>query len=72
MWEEVANDLRKNNVNIFMNKPIKGIEFSSDHTKAEKKIFCNDNGKIIKEKYDYIISIMPIKELIKSSKSESN
>ena len=29
MWEEVANDLRRNNVNIFMNKPIKGIEFSS-------------------------------------------
>ena len=72
MWEEVANDLRKNNVNIFMNKPIKGIEFSSDHTKAEKIIFCDDNGKIIKEKYDYIISTMPIKELIKSSKSESN
>ena len=55
-----------------MNKPIKGIEFSSDHTKAEKIIFCDDNGKIIKEKYDYIISTMPIKELIKSSKSENN
>ena len=71
MWEEVANDLRRNNVNIFMNKPIKGIEFSSDKRKAEKILFNDKNGKIIKQEYDYIISTMPIKELIKSSKSEN-
>ena len=72
MWEEVANDLKEQNVNIFMNKPIKGIEFSSDKSKAESVLFNDEHGEIIKKKYDYIISTMPIKELIKSSKSENN
>ncbi len=71
MWEEVANDLKKNNVNIFMNTPINGIEFSSDNKKAESILFNDDNGETRKQKYDYIISTMPIKELINSSKSES-
>ena len=71
MWEEVAKDLKKNNVKILMNTPIIGIEFSSDSKKAESIIFSDENGKEIKEKYDYIISTMPIKELINVSKSES-
>ena len=71
MWEEVANDLKEKNATIFMNTPITGIEFSSDNKKAEKIIFKDENGKLIKKKYDYIISTMPIKELINSSKSES-
>jgi len=71
MWEEVANDLKEQNVNIFMNTPIKGIEFSSDKKKAERIVFRGKNGKVIKQEYDYIISTMPIKELIELSKSES-
>ena len=72
MWEEVANDLKDNNVNIFMNTTITGIEYSSDKKKAEKIIFINKNGQTIKKEYDYIISTMPIKELINTSKSESD
>ena len=71
MWEEVANDLKQNNVNIFMNTQIKGIEFSSDHKKAERILFKNKDGELVKQEYDFIISTMPIKELISSSKSES-
>ena len=71
MWEEVANDLKEKNVKIYMNTPIKGIEFSSDNTKAERILFNDENGNIIKHNYDYIISTMPIKELIASAKSES-
>ncbi len=70
MWEEVANDLKASNVNIFMNTPITGIEFSSDKKKAENIVFKDKNGKLIKQKYDYIVSTMPIKELIKSSTTE--
>ena len=72
MWEEVANDLKKRNVKIFMNTPIIGIEYSSDKQKAEAIIYNDENGKVKKQKYDYIISTMPIKELTKISKSKSN
>ena len=71
MWEAVANDLKESNVNIFMNTQITGIEFSTDKKKADKIIFNDKNGKKIKKKYDYIVSTMPIKELINVSKSES-
>ena len=71
MWEEVANDLKKYNVNIFMNTSITGIEYSSDHKKVESILYSDNNGKIIKKNYDYIISTMPIKELINASKTES-
>ena len=69
MWEEVAKDLKENSVNIIMNTLITGIEFSADNKNAESIIFKDINGENIKQKYDYIISTMPIKELIKSSKS---
>ena len=72
MWEEVAKDLQENNVNIYINTPITGIEFSLDNKRAESILYRNKNGEVIPQRYDYIISTMPIKELIKSSKSKKN
>ena len=71
MWEEVANDLKEKNVNIYMNTPITDIEFSSDRKTAERILFSDKDGTVLKKEYDYIISTMPIKELIKSSSSEN-
>tara|TARA_Y100001968_G_scaffold46755_1_gene36906 strand:- start:855 stop:2459 length:1605 start_codon:yes stop_codon:yes gene_type:complete len=71
MWEAVADDLKEENVNIFMNTPIIGIHFSTDNKLAEALSYRDKNGIIHNQKYDYIISTMPIKELIKSSTSNS-
>ena len=71
MWEEVAKDLQENNVNLYINTPITGIEFSLDNKRAESILYRNQNGEVIAQRYDYIISTMPIKELIKSSKSKN-
>jgi len=66
MWEEVANDLIKQGIVIHMNKKI--VQLSLDvleETSQIKSITIEDkNGEKEVQNYDYVISTMPISELV--------
>ena len=66
MWEEVANDLRKQGIVIHMNKKVIKLDLDiSGKTSQIKSITIEDiKGEKQIENYDYVISTMPICELV--------
>ena len=64
MWEEVANDLILDGVSINKETEVKGI-FLDDENKV-KSIKLKNKGKYSILSYDYVISTMPISELMAS------
>ena len=73
MWEKVADDLRKNGVNIYMNKKIVEIELDSLQKKHKIKSITieSSNGEKEIKDYDFVISTMPINELINGIKGNN-
>ncbi len=69
MWEEVSKDLIKQGVSIFMNKEVSKLNFSNEDDNYVESIQVKDQeGNIETKSYDYVISTMPIKELVVNSK----
>jgi len=70
MWEEVAKDLLKKGVILNMNSQV--IELFLDNNKKEiSAITIRDSNDLLTSKeYDYIISTMPISELVKGLKGD--
>ena len=68
MWEEVAKDLIKQGIVIHMNKKIIKLHLDVlEETSQIKSITIEDkNGKQQIENYDYVISTMPISELVEA------
>ena len=66
MWEEVANDLIKKGIVIHMNKKIIQLHLDVlEETSQIQSITIEDkNGEKQIENYDYVISTMPISELV--------
>ena len=65
MWEEVANDLISEGVSITKEAEITEI-FLDDEDNRVKSIKIKNKGKYEVHSYDYIISTMPISELMRS------
>ena len=63
MWEVVASELKKNKVKILMNTLVTNIDISKNNV---IQIKSQNNEKI---QCDYLISTMPVKNLIESSKN---
>ena len=66
MWEEVSKDLIENNVSIYMNTKVTKIDFGESSTRVKSISAIDIDGKEITNEYDYVISTMPIKELVNS------
>jgi len=68
MWEEVSNDLIKQGVSIFMNREITELKFTNEGENKIEAIKIKDpDGNIETQTYDYVISTMPIKDLVLNS-----
>ena len=72
MWEEVANDLVKQGIVIHMNKKIIKLHLDVLEKKSQiKSITIEDkNGEQKIKNYDYVISTMPISELVEGMISD--
>ena len=69
MWEEVANDLRGQGVNIHLRHNVKKLQFDQGTNKViSAEIWDDTSFTTHKRDYDYFISTMPISELIESFK----
>ena len=63
MWEVVSKELKKNKVEILMNSTVIDINIANDHVHYVK---TNSLNKI---ECDYLISTMPIKNLVNASRN---
>ncbi len=70
MWEEVSKDLQKQGVSISMNQEVIGLRFSNQSQKVDSLSVEDKDGNIKTSKFDYIVSTMPIKDLVNKSTKE--
>lgn len=66
LWKKASQVFIKNGGSIIMNSKVTGINFNNN--RVESLIYEENNKKKNSLKVDYLISTMPIKDLIKSSK----
>ena len=73
MWEEVANDLRKQGILIHMNKKVIEVHLNILEERNEVKSITTEDITGAKQigYYDYVISTMPISELVEGIKSDN-
>lgn len=73
MWEEVANDLRKKGILVKLNSKVTEIQLDIlKNTNQVKAITYEDfKGEKFQKEFDYVISTMPINELVKGMKSDN-
>ena len=72
MWEAVAEDLIKKGVNIYMNKKIVELELLNEKISCVNSITIEDSiGKTHKKEYDFVISTMPIRDLVKGLRGKN-
>ncbi len=70
MWEEVANDLEKEGVKIHKDCMVKELFLDTSEKKIKKITVVYSNGDHSTLDYDFVISTMPISELMNSIKGE--
>ena len=70
MWEEVAKDLENEGVKIYKDCMIKELYLDASEKKIKKIVVENKNGNLSSVDYDFIISTMPISELMNSIKGD--
>ncbi len=61
LWETLANDLQKQGVTILKEHSVTAIQMQGNSVQG---LTCTNNGKEKKFKADYILSSMPLKDLI--------
>ena len=72
MWEEVANDLRQEGIVIHMNQEViqLHLDILGKSSQVNSITIKDKNGKEHTEKYDYVISTMPVNELVEGFVSD--
>ncbi len=69
MWEEVAKDLQEKGALIHLESEIIKLNFNNiNNNRLDSITIRNSNGEIESKSYDFVISTMPIKELVLNSK----
>ena len=66
MWEEVAKDLENEGVKIYKDCLVKELTLDKSEKKIKNIVIKNKNGELSSLDYDYVISTMPISELMNS------
>ena len=72
MWEFVAEELTSKGVKIFFNHEINSLEFDTKKNNLKLVEYRKPDGDLDKKEYDFVISTMPINELISGIKDYKN
>ncbi len=71
MWEEVAKDLTEKGVEISLQTKVTGIVVSDDLDHVNQIQICTRDDKEVTINYDYVVSTMPISELVDAMLTKS-
>ncbi len=72
MWECVAEELTSKGVKILFNHEINSLKFDTKKKNLKSVEYRKTNGDFVEKEYDFVISTMPINELINGIKDEKN
>ena len=72
MWESVAEQLSSNGVSILFNHKVDSFNFDNESRNLKFVRYQKPDGQFETKEYDFVISTMPIKELVSGIKDNNN